>query len=200
MPSFSAHFISFSLMYSGPLSTRMVPGLPRHSMLRRVRKRSGRPFPRRRVQTADHALCGQGKVHLNPEPFAVEVVEHVQQMERPSVTQPVGHEVPLRRLKANAYRATHRPGRIWCLRHHQGIRFVALQPLARLDLLPGNGLPSNRERAQVQLQLAGDPPYGDCRQSPIGQWINPFVVPWMPLHIAQMQKTQAEPPRLAGVS
>ena len=32
-PCFLAHFISFSLMYSGPLSTLMVPGLPRHSMI-----------------------------------------------------------------------------------------------------------------------------------------------------------------------
>ena len=32
-PCFSAHFNSFSLMYSGALSTLMVPGLPRHSMI-----------------------------------------------------------------------------------------------------------------------------------------------------------------------
>ena len=32
IPRLEAHFISFSLMYSGPLSTRMVQGLPRHSM------------------------------------------------------------------------------------------------------------------------------------------------------------------------
>ena len=31
---FSAHSISFPLTYSGPLSTLMVPGLPRHSMMR----------------------------------------------------------------------------------------------------------------------------------------------------------------------
>ena len=30
---FSAHSSSVPLMYSGPLSTRMVPGLPRHSMI-----------------------------------------------------------------------------------------------------------------------------------------------------------------------
>lgn len=30
---FSANSISFPLMYSGPLSTLMVPGFPRHSMI-----------------------------------------------------------------------------------------------------------------------------------------------------------------------
>ena len=28
--------------------------------------------------------------------------------------------------------------------------------------------------------------------------VNPFVVPWVPLDVAQMQKTQAEPPGFAG--
>lgn len=32
-PCFSAHFLSVSLMYSGPLSTLIVLGLPRHSMI-----------------------------------------------------------------------------------------------------------------------------------------------------------------------
>ena len=31
-PCFPAHSSSLPLMYSGPLSTRMAPGLPRHSM------------------------------------------------------------------------------------------------------------------------------------------------------------------------
>jgi hypothetical protein len=34
IPSYSAHFDNFPLMYSGPLSTLMVPGVPRHSMIR----------------------------------------------------------------------------------------------------------------------------------------------------------------------
>ena len=78
-------------------------------------------------------------------------------------------------------------------RHRQRIWFVPLRPLAGFDLLPGNGLPANHERAQVQLQLAVDAPYGDCGQSPTGQWIDAFVVPWMTLHVAQVQETQAKP-------
>ena len=66
-------------------------------------------------------------------------------------------------------------GHIWRVGHGQGIGFIPLQPLAWLDLLPGNGLPANHERAQVQLQLAVDA-------------IDTFVVPRMPLHVAQMQE------------
>ena len=68
-----------------------------------------------------------------------------------------------RRLKSNAYRATHRPGHVGCLRHRQRIRLVALQPLAGFD-------------PQVQFQLAVDP-------------IDAFVVPRITLHVAQMQET-----------
>ena len=76
MPSFSSQINSLPLMYSGRLSTLIVPGLPRHSMWRRIRKRSGGPFPRRRVQTADDPFCWQRKVALDPQPFAIEVVQN----------------------------------------------------------------------------------------------------------------------------
>ena len=174
-PCFSAHSNSLPLMYSGPLSTLMVPGLPRHSMWRRIRKRSGGPFSRRRIKAPDHALSGQGKVDLDAQALAVEVIQHVQQPELAAITQPVGHEISLRRMKAFAYRATHRPGHVGRLRHGQSIRFVPLQPLAGFDLLPGNGLHANHERAQVQFQFAVDP-------------VDPFVVPAVPFDVAQMQK------------
>jgi hypothetical protein len=76
--------------------------------------------------------AGSEKSDLDPQPFAVEVVEHVQQPECPTVSQPVGHEVHLTRSC------------LGCIRHGQRIRLVALQPLAGLD-------------PQVQLQLAVDP-------------------------------------------
>ena len=69
---------SFSLMSSGPLSTRMVPDFPRHSMGRRVRIQSGGSFPRRRIKALDHMLGGQGKVDLDAEAFAVEIITNVQ--------------------------------------------------------------------------------------------------------------------------
>lgn len=48
--------------YSGPLSTLIARSLPRHSMWRRIRKRSSGPFPRRRVKRPDDPLDGQRKV------------------------------------------------------------------------------------------------------------------------------------------
>jgi hypothetical protein len=47
-------------------------------MWRRVRKRSGGSFPRRRVKTSDHTLSGQGKVYLDAEALAVKVIQNVQ--------------------------------------------------------------------------------------------------------------------------
>ncbi len=74
----------------------------------------------------------------------------------PRGAEPISHEV-------------HRPGHVGRIRHHQCIWFVSFQPLAGFDLLPVSGLPSNHERAQIQLKLAMDAPDGDCRQSPDGQ-------------------------------
>ena len=85
------------------------------------------------VQTADDAFGGQREVDLDAQSFAVKIIQNVQQPERTAVTQPVGHEVPLRRLKANAYRATHRPGHVWRIWHGQRIGLVTLQPLSGLD-------------------------------------------------------------------
>ena len=67
----------------------------------------------------------------------------------------------------------HRPGHVRRFRHRQSVRFVALQPLAGLD-------------TQVQLKLAVNA-------------IDAFVIPGMPLHVAQVQKTQPETPGFAGV-
>ena len=61
-------------------------------------------------------------------------------------------------------------GRLW---HRERVRFVPLQPLAGFD-------------PQVQFQRAIDP-------------IDPLVVPWMTLHVAQVQETQAKTPCLAGI-
>ena len=67
----------------------------------------------------------------------------------------------------------HGPGQVRRIRHGQSLGLLTLQPFAGLD-------------PQVQFQRAIDA-------------INTFVVPWMPLHVAQMQETQAEAPGLAGV-
>ena len=45
------------------------------------------------VQAAGDPLCRQGKVHLDAQTFAVEVVQHVQQPERAAVLKPIGHEI-----------------------------------------------------------------------------------------------------------
>ena len=37
------------------------------------------------VKAPDHTLCGQGKVDLNRQTFSIEVVQHVQQPERPAI-------------------------------------------------------------------------------------------------------------------
>lgn len=102
------------------------------------------------VKAPDHALGGQGKVDLDAQPFAVEIVQHVQEPVLTAITHPIRHEV-------------HRSGHVRCIWHRQGVRFVTLQPLARLD-------------PQVQVQFAID-------------LVDAFVVPWMTLHVAQVQKT-----------
>jgi putative transposase len=78
-------------------------------MCRRVRKRSGGLFPRRRVKAADDPLGRQRAVDLDPQPFAIEVVQHVQQPKCPTIPQSVGHEI-------------HGPGHVWGLGHRQRIR------------------------------------------------------------------------------
>lgn len=109
-------------------------------------------------QAPDDPFGWQGKVDLDAQSFAVEVVKHVQQSERSSIAKTICHEI-------------HRPSLIWFLRHRQGIRFVPFQSLFQLDLLPGSGLLANHERAQVQFQFAVDA-------------VNAFVVPRMALHVA----------------
>ena len=125
------------------------------------------------VEGPDDPLGWQSEIDLDARAFAVEVVQHIQKPELSPVGQAISHEV-------------HRPDHVRGVRNRQFLWRLPLQSSPWLD-------------PQVQLQLAVDPPYGDCRQSTIGQWINQSVVPWMALHIAQMQKTQAEPPRLASV-
>lgn len=118
-------------MYSGPLSTRMVPGFPRHSMWRRARKRSSGPFSRRRVQAANDPFCGQREVNLDAQAFAVEAVQHIQQPKGTAVAEAIRHEV-------------HRPGHIGRIWHCQDIRLLPFQPLSGLD-------------PQVEFQRAVDP-------------------------------------------
>ena len=108
-PCFPAHSSSLPRMYSGPLSTRMVPGLPHHSMIRsrlRITRSAGR----------EKSTSMPNPSRLNQR-FAVEIVQHVQQPECPAIPQPAGHEV-------------RRRGRVGRLRHRQRARFVPLQPLA----------------------------------------------------------------------
>ena len=70
------------------------------------------------------------KSNLDAKALAIEIVQDVQEPERPTVTQPVGHEV-------------YRPGHVRALWHRHDVGFVPLQPFARLD-------------PQVQCQLAID--------------------------------------------
>jgi hypothetical protein len=92
--------------------------------------RSAAPFDDR-GKAADDPLRRQRKVDLDAQTFAVEVIQHVQQPERPAVAKAIGHEV-------------HRPDRVRGVRDRQRIRLVPFQPLEGLD-------------PQVQLELAGDP-------------------------------------------
>ena len=72
-PAFSAHSISLPLIYSGPLSTRIAMGVPRHSIIW---------FRLRMTRSA-----GNEKVHLNAQSLAIEVVQNIQQAELPAVLQ-----------------------------------------------------------------------------------------------------------------
>ena len=83
------------------------------------------------VEAADDPFCGQREIYLDPQPFAVEVIQHVQKPERTAIAQAICHEI-------------HGPGYIWRVRDRQNARLLPFQPLARLD-------------PQVQLQLAVDP-------------------------------------------
>ena len=82
-------------MYSGPLSTLIVPGF-------------SAPFDDA-VQAADDPFGGQREVHLDPQPFSVEVVQHIQQPKSTAVAKTICHEV-------------HRPGHIGRVWHRQNIR------------------------------------------------------------------------------
>lgn len=73
----------------------------------------------------------QRQVNLDSQPFAVEVVEPVEQPEATSVAQLVVHEV-------------HGPDLVDCIGHHQRLGPLAHQALLRLD-------------PQVQFQLPVDP-------------------------------------------
>ena len=93
-PCFSAHFISFSLMYSGPLSTRMVPGLPRHSMIRSRYEEGQKTIWEIAFPTIGMTRsAGSEKSTSIPKPFAVDVVEHVQQPKCATITEAIRHEV-----------------------------------------------------------------------------------------------------------
>jgi hypothetical protein len=81
------------------------------------------------TETGSH--LSDSTVHLDPQPFSVEVVKHVQQPERSAIAETVRHEV-------------HRPSHVGRIRHCQSVGFVPLQPLAWFD-------------PQVQLQRAVDP-------------------------------------------
>jgi hypothetical protein len=45
------------------------------------------------VQTADDPFGWQGKVDLDAQPFAVEIIQNVQQPERPAIAETVCHDV-----------------------------------------------------------------------------------------------------------
>lgn len=70
----------------------------------------------------------------------------------------------------------HGPRQVRAFRHHQGIGFIPLQPLARLDLLLGNGLTANHEGAHVQLRRAIDA-------------IDAYVFPGVVFDVARLKNT-----------
>ena len=116
------------------------------------------------VETADDPFGRERKIDLDAKPFAVKVVQHVQQPECTTITETIRHEI-------------HRPRHVRRVRHCQCIGLVPLQAFARLN-------------AQIQLQFAVDAPLDRTlcnRLSANG--IDAFVVPLMALHIAQMQET-----------
>ena len=72
------------------------------------------------VQASCHPFGGQREINLDPQPFAVKVIKHVQKSKSPPIAESVGHEV-------------HGPGHIGRIRHGQDIRLLAFQALAWLD-------------------------------------------------------------------
>ena len=66
------------------------------------------------VQAVNYPPCGQREVHLDPQPFSVEVVQDIQQPKSTAVAEAIRHEV-------------HRPGHIGRVWHRQHIRLVQLQ-------------------------------------------------------------------------
>ena len=72
------------------------------------------------VQASDHTLGKQGKLNLDAQAFAIEVIEHVQQPELAAIAKAISHEV-------------HQSSHVRRVRHGQNVRFVRLQPFAGLD-------------------------------------------------------------------
>ena len=83
------------------------------------------------LEGANHAFGWQGEIDFDPQGFAVEVINDIEQPEVSAILQLVVHEV-------------HGPDLIDGLRHAQWLRLFAYQALAGLD-------------AQVQLQLPVNP-------------------------------------------
>ena len=69
------------------------------------------------VEAASDPLCGQRKVYyFYPQPFAIEVIQHVQLPKSMAIAETICQEM-------------HRPGHIGRFWHGQGIGFIPLQPL-----------------------------------------------------------------------
>ncbi len=94
-PAFSAHVWSRPLPYSGTNGQR--PASPRNDL----------------VQRSYDAVRRQREVHLNYQAFAVEVIQHVQLSEGPTIYELIGHEV-------------HRPNLVRGFGHGQRFRFLKL--------------------------------------------------------------------------
>src|SRR5690606_7632302 len=102
-----------------------------------------------------HPFRRQREVHLNTQRLAIEVIYHVQQPDASAVDELVVHEI-------------HRPDLVYRSRHHQRLRCLPYEPLARLD-------------TQIQFQLAIDP-------------VDALVVPAEAFKVTQVQKAQTESP------
>jgi hypothetical protein len=121
IPCFLVQVISVPLTYSGPLSTLIAAGLPRHSMyeadqnlIRWIK------FPPIGSSARTTRAAGSEKSTSVPSPSRLKSSSRLTRPERSSVGQLVRHEI-------------HRPGLVGEFRHGQGVGPVALQALPWLD-------------------------------------------------------------------
>ena len=103
------------------------------------------------VSAPNHSFGGQGEIDTDAKPFAVEIIQHVQQTEPATIRCPAMVCPQTMRGARPVRHEVHRPGHVRSIWHRQGVGFGPFQPFAGLV-------------TKVQFQLAVNP-------------VNPFVVP-----------------------